>query len=133
MPTRFAVLLLVFLAACGSSIFPMPGIRLLTVEYRQGEEVVLTTYYEDPDARRAADVWDYLATTPVMAGDAAETLAQSTELSTDLKGDIVISISHGSGPTLRETKAAGLTLVRDSADDHRWHLREADHDRLRPR
>ncbi len=110
-------LLLLLLTSCAP-----PGVRLLHVEYRQGDQVVLTTYYEDPDARRAPDVRTYLATRPIMCEDVSGVIpATADPLRAVLGGPVQIEVLHAN-TSLRTEQLEDLTLVRDDAVDHRWYL-----------
>lgn len=133
-------LLLLAALACGPFVvfhacgILQPGVRLLHVDYRVEGELVLRTYYGDPDARRADDVWDYLSRRPMMVEEETCTVVPSAEdpLRAVLEGAVTVEVLHVER-SLRRTEVPRLVLVRDSTDKLRWHLTKAERDRTRPR
>ncbi len=98
------------------------GMRLLSLEVRQGEEVVYRSSFDVRDGEGAAAIWDEAGEnlfTDDLAVPDAFTFPESTRAHLD--GEVGLRISHGD-LTISEVSLEGLDLIRsdDSATD--WRL-----------
>ena len=118
------------LLACGCGMLH-PGMRLLSLEVYQGDQMLLETSFDVPDSYSKSQIWDASGEQPWYMNPDLPPLQPTKKdpLTVRLEGQIKLQIIHGDW---LETEAhlEGLTLIRtptrDSNPQPGWRLPPAE-------
>jgi hypothetical protein len=116
--------LVAFLTACLAGCLPL-GHKLLTLEIRQDDEVLLSTTFDVGDTSTEAEIWDSAGEVPFSTKVDAIEPSDADPLTAEVEGSVQIRIlwtdSVESAVTLE-----GLRLVRSAPESDDWRLPSAE-------
>ena len=100
-----------------------PGMRLLTMEVYQSDQLVLRTTFDAPDREGPADFWRRTGAEPFASDD-------DDRLRAKLVGAVQIRIQHVDR-LMTSASLTNLDLVRNTPDSLRWYLPKKEVQRAR--